>query len=454
LIGISLFWIIFTNQPKPQIMPENPVSEQFVSASALTVKIEEVSGGNNLSISSGQEIASTNQLKTLIINDKHRLIMNENTTLSIKPISENEHIGCVINLVSGQIYAHVEHDGNPFVVETAYGKAVITGTTFDIKAMDTDTTLIVAEGTVQFTSQIGLVEVSAGYKSEIIAKSSPTTPSICDAEQLTAWATGYELKTALAKMESIVDSDISDLFDISDIFTVSFSDTGDLQEINYQEWVEQKREWFAREFPQIFQLKEALANEQIKVDYPELLFTSGNLWQFTYEQALIKKIPVITFNSLLKAGYKYGCDEQWFLENIPASKALMAKPEGILTGQNAFHQWSEQFKQMKKSQQSDSDVFLSSLLASVYLANTRTLAWLYITNENTVLSAENRTEILSLLQNEVNTAEKLKEYIIRLFAVSEKLPCEESNVLIDQIIDSVEAIMDIEERVSEYEIGK
>jgi hypothetical protein len=119
--------------------------------------------------------------------------------------------------------------------------------------------------------------------------------------------------------------------------------------------------------------------------------------------------------------------------------------KGIFIGQVAFQKWIEQFKQVRKSQNSiDSNLLMYCFHANTYIINTRALIWLYITNRQTNITSENKADLLDLLQNEVNEAEKIKEYIFRLFTISENCPCEEFNVLIDKLIDSLTEIMNKE----------
>lgn len=449
IIGISI-WLILTNS---KTSPEH-APQQLALTSAPSVKIELLSDDGSIIIPADRNITtSTSRLKTLVLNDKHRLIMNEKTKISIQPFRYDKYIGCMVNLSSGQIYANVEHDGNPFIVETTHGKAVITGTTFDVKATGTGTTLIVAEGAVQFASQVGSVEVQAGQTSKIIAQSTPTQPLPCNVEELTAWATGYELKTTLAKIESISDS-----FDLADHCLTTTSVSVDFETIDYASWIEQKRAWFGREFPHIFQLQSALSEEGLETDYPQLLISSGDLWQFVYPQSSPGRIPIFTFDSMLTATSEFGYDEQWLRENIPVAKSAidtLSEAEEIYTCQKAFEQWVDCFHQALKSQEvPDSEMLLYSLHAGTYLANTRTLAGLSLINDKLNLPSKDKAEILALLQTEVNTANKLTEHIIRLFAASENQPCGEFDKLMDQVIEEITGIMNIEERILEYEACK
>ncbi|MBN1187147.1 MAG: FecR domain-containing protein, partial [Bacteroidales bacterium] len=428
-------------------IPDSPK----ISLSIPSVKIEKITDGIAQTIPANQEISTNSgQMATLVINSKHRMILNENTSLSINPHVSEENIGCTVNLNYGRIYTQVEHDGNPCIVETANGKAIITGTTFDIEANESKTTLVVAEGSVNFTSEVGSVDVVAGYSSEIFAKSAPLQPVLCDTKQLTAWATGYELETTFAKIEAI-----SDTFDISDLWLTANSGPINLENINYETWIEQKRDWFEREFPSIFQLYDILTVEGIQSEYQELLFTSGILWEFKYPQVSNRQYSFVTSDSLLKVASGYGFDRDWLKKKIPSINNSLTNKTNLLTEQEAFQKWIEQFRNARKTNKSlDSDILLYSLHAGTYLANTRTLIWFYIANEKTDLISENKANLLALLQDEVNEAEKFKEYIIRLFTISENCPCEEFNEIIEKVIDSLTEIMEIEGKVKEYEIGK
>lgn len=231
---IGLFaWLAFSVHSKPKTTPK-AIIQQVSLAPKPSVKIELISKNGNILIPANQQIVSNNELKTLVINGKHRLMMNTNTVLAVKSLVEHRNIGCQVKLVSGQFYTHVQHDGNPFIVDTAHGQAVITGTTFDIKATDDSTTLVVSEGTVQFESQEGVVNVTAGQTSEIVGQSAPSIPLSCNTAELTAWATGYKPEPALAQAGSN-DDDWYLALSLGKEPIV-------LEETDYGSWVEQKRD--------------------------------------------------------------------------------------------------------------------------------------------------------------------------------------------------------------------
>jgi len=138
IIAISI-WQMLLNSKSLQ----KPSQQQTASAPESSLKIELLSDVGSAIVPARTEFkTAASELKTLIIDSKHRMVLNYGTALSIEPLLDNEHIGCTVNLKTGEIFAHVEHDGNPFTVSTTHGKAIITGTTFDIKATDTGTTLV------------------------------------------------------------------------------------------------------------------------------------------------------------------------------------------------------------------------------------------------------------------------------------------------------------------------
>jgi len=446
VISVSV-WLVVSN-PKT---PEKRFSWQVASVPAPSIKIELLSGTGNVIIPAGTEIKTTaSEMKTLIINDKHRMVLNSDTALSIEPLLDNERVGCMVKFASGEIFTHVEHDGNPFAVSTIHGKAIITSTTFDVKATDITTTLVVAEGNVRFESGEGVVNVAAGHTSEIAGQSAPTKPAVCNTAELTAWATGHELKTALAKIGSF-----SDAYDLTDLWLSAMSGSINLEDIDYEDWIDKKQEWFKREFPWIFQLQSALAKEGIKADYPELLISSGDIWQFVYPETSPQQIPILYFDPLLKTASKYGFDKQWLMANIPATKYAIDKPvaaKGRFSGLKAFEQWASCFEQVRKSlEELDSGTLLYSLHAGTYLANTRTLAWFSINNSEHLFRPEDQTAILVLLQTEVNTANKLTGKIIELLRMSQSEPCGECQGLVDKVVEDISAIMSSEKVILKYE---
>ncbi|MCP4256958.1 MAG: hypothetical protein GY774_05435 [Planctomycetes bacterium] len=394
---------------------------------------------------------SAREIENLVLSGKHRVVMNAGTRLSIRSLLKADKAGCIVSLALGEVNVHVEHDGHPFIVQTAHGRAVVTGTTFDVKATNADTTLVVAEGSVRFESEKGHVEVASGQISKIIANSAPTSPVSCNAAELTAWAAAYELKPTLAKIQSI-----SDDYGLTDIRLSAISGPIELERINYEDWVEEKRDWFKREFPWIFQLKDALAKEGIEVDYSELLIKSGDIWQFVYPQNSPQQLSAPYFDLLLKTVSKYGFDEQWIMANIPAAQyALSTAAAAIdkLTGLEAVKAWVARFEQVRKSPEIiDSEVLLYSLHASTYLANTRALAWLITKNGGHAIRAENEAEVLDLFHREVKTAQKITDQTTKLLWIfCQTQTCDEYQALVD-IIENINEIENIEKKILEYEI--
>jgi len=448
LIG-ALIWLVFLAHSKPGVALES-TAKQVTSSPKAPIKIEVVSETGNIVIPTDHQITAAKELKNLIINDKHKIALNYHTVLKVEPLIENSRLGCLVKLTSGEIFADVEHDGSPFVVSTAHGRAFITGTSFDVKVADTTTTLVVTEGTVQFESEKDVVQVAAGQTSEIVGRSAPTKPISCNTTKLTAWVTGPKPDDALAQIKPT-----SETYDIDDSPLFAMQEPIDLESINYDDWVEQKRDWFKREFPWIFQVKDALAKEGIKVDYPELLIQSGDVCQFVYPPARACRIPVPRPDSLRRVISRYGFNEQWLLKNVPLAKsaidASVATRERF-SSVEALEKWAGCLKETQKSSEElDSGVLLDSLHASTYLSNTKTLVWLSIRNRMQVFKAPDETAVLALLQREVNAANDLSRKIVDLLWKSQNQPCCENQGVAEDIIQDVNAITSIEKGILEYE---
>jgi ferric-dicitrate binding protein FerR (iron transport regulator) len=398
-IGVSILLAL----PSSKTSKEQ-VSERLPSSLASPVKIELLSEAGRILLPAGEDIStSANELKTLILNDRHRLTMNASSTLSIELFEQKSRFGCMVRLASGEIYARVQHDGNPFVVNTPLHRAVIKGTILDVKATEIGTTLAVSEGTVRFESEKGFVQVKSGQLSRITGQSAPTEPEFCSAVELTAWAIGHEIETASARF-----GPVSDDYDLSDLWLSASSGPIDLETIDYDSWVEEKRDWFKREFPWIFQFKNALAKEGIKVDYPQLLVQSSDIRQFAYPQVSPRRIPIPDVDSLLKGASVYGFNEQWLLQNVQSFQSAVGNTtaaKGRFAGLEAFEKWAGGFEQLRKSSEEvDSGMLLYSLHASAYLANTRTLAWLSLNRRILECGGKDRDKLSFSLSEGIQAA--------------------------------------------------
>jgi hypothetical protein len=436
VIGI-LTWMIFSSYLKPQTL------SQVSSLQEPSVKVELVRPSGNIAVAIDQEIVSDNEIKTLLINNKHQMIMNLGTSLYIEPLAANAQLGCLVKLTAGEIYTYVEHNGNPFIVDTDNGRAVITGTTFDIKATKDSTTLVVTEGTVRFESESGVVKVASGQTSEIVGQSTPSIPLSCSTAELTAWATGYKAGPALAKTELNPDPWG---------FPLSFGERPIvLADTDYNQWIEQKRDWFKITFPWMFELKTALTQEGIKVDYPELLIKSSDVWQFVCLQKFPARFSVPDFESLLRTAISYGFDKEWLLKNVPTAKSVRSK--SLLsqnpTGLAAFEHW---LKYAKGGQ--TALPFYYSADACKYLTATRSLIWFAVKEGKFNLTDNRRTEVLDLLQQEVIAATNCSNVLLYPKYEKKKSLCDDDlcEVAETKIIGCIEMIKVVEEKVQEYEI--
>ena len=445
-IGLSL-WLTLSDAKKAPKAPTSPTA--FDAKPPIRIELFCESGTQD--IAPGEQVATAaGQLKTLLINGRHRLVMNSETTIRFEPLIQEARIGCAVELTTGEIFANVRHDGNPFEAATAHGRTIITGTAFDLAATDTVTTLVVAEGSVRLESDQGAVDVGPGRMSQVARRSAPTEPALCDSAGLTAWASGPETEAALCQIESCDDMD-----DLADLWLTAVSGPIDLAAINRNEWIEANRDWFAREFPWILELQSALAHEGVKVDYPELLVRSGDIRRFIYSQTLPARIAIPDSRSLLKAASVYGYGEEWLLQNVPSAVSSTDSgpaAESVSVGLKAIEQWANRFKaERNSSEATDPRVVLHSLHLTAYLSNTRILTWLTVKDGRHDFSKADEGAVLDLLREQVETTGNLSRQITSLLWTYKNQICIERCGLIENIIEDIEKIASLEGRIQDCE---
>jgi len=425
-IGFMLFFA--ANQFKK---PQNDSSLIAFNQQQNAVKIEIISEGRTKIIPAGQLITTANELKTLRISSNRQMVLNVGTELSVEPY----HLGYIVKLDQGEIYTEVEHDGKPFIVETSHGRAIITGTTFNIKADNNKMDLAVIEGSVRFESDKGVVNVKGGYQSSIIAGMKPAEPTVCNIIQIAKWA----------KKESVVESvqaniptntGISELLELS-LVSVPYRD---LEDINFDQWIDQRREWFEREFPWTKRLQKLLAQDDIEVDTIDLLIESGDLWRFAWPEYSQHKILAEDKQVIQEVASQYGVE----IDKLISADVIQYKQTPNI---EAFEKWLNIFDK----EQSNST--LDSIHAAVFLINTRSLAWYAVDDGR--LQVDNKQQVLDLLSEQVQIASNMLEILNQLLLADKgKSIC--STAQYDEYIrnlkDNISSVIEIEKELAGYEI--
>jgi len=152
----------------------------------------------------------------------------------------------------------------------------------------------------------------------------------------------------------------------------------DFQGIRYAEWVERNRDWFWRRFPEVFRLADALAQEGVNVEYPDLLFDSGLVWQFAWPPAESERLLEADSAAIIRAANRHGKDSQWLSDRglLPGLADPPVRPE---SGMGAFSQWQKEFAAVSGiGEMVPPELLLNSLQACDYLRHTRLLIWLAI----------------------------------------------------------------------------
>jgi predicted anti-sigma-YlaC factor YlaD len=437
-------WAI-QNQEGSGREPGSPTATSDVAATAPAIEL--ANGGGRLAPGTTIQTGA-GEMESLTLGRRHKIVMNANTRLSMEPL-QRDRTGWLVTLALGEVFVHVEHDGHPFIVESPHGKAVITGTAFDVKVTDLETTLVVAEGSVRFESAKGMAQVTAGHRSTVRAQSQPTEPVACNAESLVAWATGSE---GLPPVPEMLPG--QDWAKLADELFVPLSYPGrpiDLGTLDHDQWIKSKRGWFKGQFPWIFEFQEAMIDDyrlqSIDIpDYPLLLLQSGDIWQIRYPHHLYGGIPLRDTDSVLRMMKRYGLDGDWHLTKGPDQETTEGRSSDHL-GQAALKQWMVACRDLQydcgHSDQLE-ELCEYSLAAGRYLENTRVLAWLCVQHGGYPIGTS--PELLQSLAEIVRTAFGCQDIAWQLERSREQIPsqCQE---LLQKLMQSIELISAREELI-------
>ncbi len=130
--------------------------------------------------------------------------------------------------------------------------------------------------------------------------------------------------------------------------------------------------------------------------------------------------------------------------------------DSVTAEQTAFEEWIDSFEHLVQSKkEAEGGLLLGSLHASVFLENTRTLNWLCIAEGIANISEEEKSTVLELLESQVTAAVNLKGGIFKLLKTSINQPCDEDDYvkLLETVLENINTIKEIEERILDYEAG-
>jgi hypothetical protein len=239
--------------------------------------------------------------------------------------------------------------------------------------------------------------------------------------------------------------------DLTDLWLTASSGPVQLEAIDYREWTIKQRAWFAREFPWIFRLQDSLAQSGRQIDFPRLLVASGDIRQFAFPDTPagpVARLRPKTWQALIDR-YEAGDDGP---SPVPPAGAVAAAAPEMPPLAPALATWAAHFRQAERApQRCVPDLLMCSLRAGTYLANTRTLLWLYLRHEQTNLEASSRSDLLRLFQEQVLLADGLTRQFIHLLADGQDMSCEERARRYRCIADDLDQLEALEERGSRYE---
>ncbi len=440
-------WWFFARNESHHAFPQ----EQELRQATRPLTIELLTEEGAVPIQPGSPVVATDEVEQLIINHRHTILVRANTQLCVKPYREGGVGGCLVELRLGEVFAHVEHDGNLFAISTTHGKATVTGTSFGVQATATALTLVVTEGSVQLASESAAVRVLAGQMSTAAAGGDPSPPEKCDVHHLLAWA--MPSATRLASGPGWYSGSFPRVANLSAGDVLAYFD---LEKTDSVLWRHRRRGWFEREFPWIFRLQEALGAEGIATDYARLLVETGDIWQFAVPALPSDSIARPSLQTLCRAAAGYGLDDEWLRQSVAA---LQDPAPGPGTPQSrpaaTFAEWAACFEKARGSPGSlSSNLLLGSLHAGTYLLNTRALIWLSMKDAEKRTGSDDNGPLCELLYDQVTVAGGLVEKFLLLLAAAYDQPCDEYWALMDAIHQDISRLLTLEQRIGESRDGQ
>ena len=231
------------------------------------------------------------------------------------------------------------------------------------------------------------INVKGGFQSSIIAGMKPSIPVTCDAMQIAQWAKGQR-PVEPVQMYMSTQEDLSELAGLSLVY-VPYCE---LEDVNFDRWIDQRREWFEREFPWTKRLQKLLAEDGIKVDTIDLLIESKDLWRFAWPEYNQYRILAEDPKAIKEVADQYSVK----IENLISGEVIQCKQTPNI---EAFEKWLNAFKS------EESNVAISSIHTCVFLINMRSLAW-YGVNDGHI-QVENKQQVLDLLSEQVQIASNM-----------------------------------------------
>jgi hypothetical protein len=397
LIAIGIGWLAFRRDRSPQLAPMIAATSNPPPANASA---ELVTPQGRKSLALGQPVKTEDQPQEVLVGGMHRVVMNRRTeaVFGTSPLlvqdrlaGQVEKVPYEVRLARGELYVEV-FPGHPFTVRTDNALLRITGTRFNVRAQPGKTELVLLHGSVCFSgleSPEQYVSVIAGQASTVVGHGVPRAPEPVDALAATAWARDLALGNAIARVGPEADGLLDSICYLGPNPKATCLGSAD-----YKYWLESRRDWFAREFPWIFQAQIFLKERHgIDVDYVELLMVSGDIWQFHYPRSWNQPIPIFNPAAIQRIAdsYKVNCLEllkasapvaeslsvcQGEREALPCDQADTRADDRYLSALRVWH--SDVAAAAGTPGGWPDDLLTFTLRAATYLANTRQAACLWI----------------------------------------------------------------------------
>lgn len=183
--------------------PREPPTESRTPVATVEIAEGKLTAGGR-ALAKGDEIHAGSLIETngrgrskLVLNDRSEIYLNSGTTIALEPGEP----GPAWMLEQGEMFGRFVKQERPFVVKTACGDVVVTGTELDVRVIGTKATVSVISGTVECVVEQERKEVGAYRQTTMVKGQSPSEPQPIEAAKITAWMKGLQPELLISRAE-------------------------------------------------------------------------------------------------------------------------------------------------------------------------------------------------------------------------------------------------------------
>lgn len=457
IIGILAIWNHILPTPLP---PSEATTASFTHTAGrqdpLKAFVTLITPSGQRDLPLGHAFHATDKPQEVLLGGMHRVVMNADTSTVFSAesvdIDTERRARYAIQLSKGEIYVEVV-PGHPFEVKTNNALLNITGTKFDVRVDSDKTELTLLKGSVRFSNRKNTeqyVDVQAGRSSSIVNQSLPSPSMPVDALAVTAWARDFLIRCTLAQVQPTIEEDLLESIRESYLQPLPPSP----ENIDYETWRDERKNWFQQTFPWIFRIQDYLKGTHgIEADYIDLLMISGDVWQFRHSHTWHAPFATFKPSFIQQIADYYSLDATPLLQIVdpkfsnqrserhPLSKDSNSNEDTFISNMAAREAWGSSLQySIDVHGEVLYDSLFFSLRATAYLTNTQTAAYLWIKAKPDAARLLNRPDdkgasrlcaissspeiLMKQLLDDINGMNSARQIIQELFIIPQTAGCQ------------------------------